>query len=398
VETRWYTCTPVDFSGGSDFFARDSGLLSRGFQSIGVESRAIMPGKSRRDDEPDLIRTDYANLSSVEWWRSLGLDGVVLYAWGRPKFLPIAAAIRKAGIFLVLNQDSAGLISPLNGWRLWASEKRARLGGRELNFAQLAKEAVRSLFFTDPLRAFHLSKGNVVSCVSPLAAEHYRRYCGIFGGERFRSKVGLVPHPVNPVFSFDPEIAKQRRIVSVGRWNDHGQKRQDLMMQVFTILAKEDDSVIIDIIGNTTPELEAWHRELPPVCRTRVHLTGRLSPGEIARRMRGAQVVYCSSAHESFHITSGEGLCCGCSVVAARLPSLSSFEWFVSDASGTLSDDDSVAGHVRALKQELAAWEAKFRHPQRIAEIWSARLHAGNVARTVLQLASEESGARSISK
>lgn len=158
-------------------------------------------------------------------------------------------------------------------------------------------------------------------------------------------------------------------------------------MRVFSVLAEEDDSVAIDIIGNTTPELEAWHRQLPALSKTRVCLAGRLSPDEIARRMQGAQVVYCSSTHESFHITSGEGLCCGCSVVAARLPSLSSFEWFVSDASGTLSENDTVEGHVDALKHELRAWEASSRDPRRIADIWSSRLHAENVARTVLNLA-----------
>lgn len=39
----WYTCTPKDFGGGPDFFARDSGLLCRGFQALGMASRAVMP-------------------------------------------------------------------------------------------------------------------------------------------------------------------------------------------------------------------------------------------------------------------------------------------------------------------------------------------------------------------
>ena len=47
---------------GPDFFARDSGLLRRGFQALGIESRAVMPGARQMLDEADLIRTDFNNL------------------------------------------------------------------------------------------------------------------------------------------------------------------------------------------------------------------------------------------------------------------------------------------------------------------------------------------------
>ncbi|HEY1122189.1 MAG TPA: hypothetical protein VGE67_11340, partial [Haloferula sp.] len=116
---RWFTCTPVAFGGGPDFFARDSGLLCRGFQALGIESRAVMPGERKPEDEPDLIRTDYRNLEDPAWWRCHDLDGVVLYAWGRPKFLRVAEAIRDAGVFLVLNQDSGGLVSPRLNLHAW---------------------------------------------------------------------------------------------------------------------------------------------------------------------------------------------------------------------------------------------------------------------------------------
>ena len=60
---------------------------------------AVMPGVRQPDDEADLIRTEYANLESAEWWRAHKLDGVVLYAWGRPRYRFIAKAIHEAGIF-----------------------------------------------------------------------------------------------------------------------------------------------------------------------------------------------------------------------------------------------------------------------------------------------------------
>ena len=120
---RFFTCTPVAFGGGADFFTRDSGLLCRGFQALGIDSRAVMPGARKPEECADLLRTDYKNLESAEWWRAQDLDGVVLYAWGRPRFRKVAAAIHNAGIFLVLNQDNGGLVSPLAGLRDWLAEQ-----------------------------------------------------------------------------------------------------------------------------------------------------------------------------------------------------------------------------------------------------------------------------------
>lgn len=113
---KWYTCTPVSFKGDHTFFSRDSGAFCKAFQRIGVESRAIMPTPAQEGDEPDLIRTEYANLEDPAWWKSLGIDGVILYAWGVGKYLPIARAIHDAGIFLVVYMDSSGLFFP---WQYW---------------------------------------------------------------------------------------------------------------------------------------------------------------------------------------------------------------------------------------------------------------------------------------
>lgn len=67
---KWYTCTPVPFKGDHTFFSRDSGAFCKAFQRIGLESRAIMPTPVQEGDDPDLIRTEYANLEDAAWWKS----------------------------------------------------------------------------------------------------------------------------------------------------------------------------------------------------------------------------------------------------------------------------------------------------------------------------------------
>jgi glycosyltransferase involved in cell wall biosynthesis len=383
---RWFTCTPVAFGGGPDFFARDSGLLSRGFQAIGVDSRAVMPGEPAADDEPDLIRTAYADLESPEWWRGHGLDGVVLYAWGRPKFRRVAEAIRQAGIFLVLNQDSGGVISPLNGLSEWWREERVVTGGGLPFLKRIVRGLTMGLAVTDPLRARHLRHGDVISCVSPAAVEHYRRLCRIYGGDALAAKVRLLPHPVHPLFQPDGG-ERSRAVVTVGRWDAAVQKRPDLMMAVVSRLVSEDAGVTVEIVGTPTPPLSAWHAALADEAKCRVRLHGRLAPAEIGRLMARARVAWCPSAFESFHIASGEALCSGCSVVAAESPSLASFPWFVSERSGSLARTDDVAGHAAAIIRELRAWDDGRREARAIAATWQARLQAPEVARLVISIA-----------
>ena len=384
---RWFTCTPVAFGGGPDFFARDSGLMCRGFQAIGCESRAVMPGPPQAGDDPDLIRTDYANLESAGWWQGHRLDGVVLYAWGSPKFRKVAAAIREAGIFLVLNQDNGGLISPLAGFSGWLEEQRIMAGSGIAFLKLLARGLTVGLLATDPLRAVHLKQGNVIACVSPAAADHYRKLCRIYGGDELAGRVTFFPHPVEPGFQFEkPPGSKSRQVVCVGRWQDHLQKRPLLMQAVLQQLVENDLDVRVEVIGTLTPDLQHWHNSLEVGSQDRVHLRGKVDRDQLAAILRGSQVFYSPSAYESFGIAAGEALCSGCSVVAGRSISMASFEWFVSMDSGRLAVPDDVQGHLQALREELACWDQGHRDPAAISKNWGDQLHAGEVATRVLAL------------
>ena len=388
---RWFTCTPVDFGGGPDFFARDSGLLCRGFQLLGVESRAVMPGTRNANDEPDLIRTDYKNLESADWWGSQHLDGVVLYAWGHPKFNKVAAAIHDAGVFIVLNQDSGGLVSPLAGFTQWLKEQwilsgSGRGGVAYLRFLKLTLKGLSfGLFVTDPLRACHLGYGNLIACVSPIATDHYKKLCRIYGGKTLSSRVVSIPHAVEPVFCFTNE-PKNRRVVCVGRWQETVQKRPWMLMEVVGSLVSADAQVEVAIVGNATPELETWHNSLPQGLRSRVRLWGFTGRAALAELLRDSQVFYSPSAFESFGIAAAEALCSGTTVVAGRSVSMASFEWFISEASGTLAAEDNVEGHLKALLHELECWEKNDRNPGKIAGTWQGRLHADRVAEKTLEL------------
>jgi hypothetical protein len=387
---RIFTCTPVAFGGGSDFFARDSGLLCRGLQSIGCDSRAIMPGAPTEEDEPDLIRTNFSNLESAEWWRKLELHGIVLYAWGHPKFRKVAKAIRMAGIPLVLNQDNGGLISPLAGFGGWIQEQSILAGAGTIRhwipvfFLRILSGFSYGLLFVDPLRALHLKQGHVIGCVSPKAAEHYKKLCRSYGGKKLTDKVRVIPHPVQSHFNLASTPAKRRQIVCVGRWQDRIQKRPRLMQEVLQQVTREDLEVTVQIVGTVTPEIQAWHRSLQEEFRRRIQLLGKVDRFKMCALFQESRVFYSPSAYESFGIAAGESLCTGCSVVADRSASMPSFEWFTEDESGTLAAHDDVRTHAHTLMDELEAWDQGLRNAERISQTWCGRLHAERVAEQVL--------------
>lgn len=390
TDLRACTCTPVAFGGGEDFFARDSGLMCRGLQSIGVDCFAIMPEPTQVGDEADLRRVPAHDLERAEWWRSLGVDLVVLYAWGSPKYRHVAAAIRQAGIFLVLNQDNGGLISPSCGWLPWLVEQRVITGAGQ-GLASEVRFLKRALYgilvgrlISDRLRAAHLSQGHVIACVSPIAAEHHRRWCHRWGGENLARRVAFLPHPVCEHYHWQADAVKMKRIVAVGRWNDEIQKRPALLCRVAESILQRDALVQFDIVGKEGKVISDWWQGLPSNLQARVKIWGRVQPLELREILLRAQVSYCASSFESFHIASAEALCCGCSVVGSRSNSLAALQWFVSDDSGTLALSDTVMGHVEALLQELERWEQGQRQPQQLAERWSARLHASEVARRII--------------
>jgi glycosyltransferase involved in cell wall biosynthesis len=386
---RIFTCTPIAFGGGPDFFSRDSGLMCRGLQAVGCDSHAVMPGEAKSEDEPDLIRTAYSNLESAQWWKQQNIDALVLYAWGSPTYRRVAKAIQDAGIFLILNQDHGGLISPRAGFKNWLREQWILTGqGRSASacyhFLSLSARGLSfGLWRTDPRRAQHLKCGNVIACVSPKAAEYFQKLCQHYGGRSLAKRVTVIPHAVESHFSYSGN-PKHRQVICIGRWQDERQKRTWRLIEVISSLLNLDPDVSVLIAGKQSPQLVQWYQSIKPRDQARVKLTGILTREELLKNLQESQVFYSPSGFESFGIAAAEALCCGNSVVAGKSVSMSSFEWFVSENSGRLAEPDLAKEHTQSLLDELNAWRDGHRDPFRISTIWCQRLHATQVAQSVI--------------
>ena len=361
-----------------------------------------MPGPEMPDDcRDDLIRTPYRNLESADWWKATGAQGVVLYAWGAPRYYPIARAIRRAGLKLVCNMDTSGTFGVLGGaFEYWGAQWRILNGlgvspsSVTMFFLKFISSISWSLLKNDTGRARHLRQADLIGAVSPIAVQRIRRVCRWYGGPSMAARVQLIPHAVSLHMNYAGQ-PKQLRVVSVGRWQpeDWRQKNPRLLLETATRVLRRNPKAELVVVGSMDPTLEREFSALAVKAQGRLRVAGRLSNQEIADLLQTAQISFCSSNHESFHIASAEALCCGCSVVAPDLPELPSLKWFVGENSGRLASRDPAALAV-ALHEEMQVWSRGGRKPHSIASTWGERLHADRVATLILDLLGKKPGPR----
>lgn len=386
---KWYTCTPVPFKGDHTFFSRDSGAFCKAFQRIGVESRAIMPTPAQEGDDPDLIRTEYSNLEDSGWWKSLGIDGLVLYAWGMGKYTPVARAVHEAGIYLVVYMDTSGLFYP---WRYWSVLTRHLWNMERVRKGKWKGTAYFCLRF---LRAHtigalntgvrkHLEMADLITFPIPLALDSIRENRRLYG-TRLGSRVALIPTPIASHESRGSLFQKRNLVVAVGRWDDRFQKNPELLMETLEKFLNGNDDWDIDIYGTVPSFMRVWHDALPSGQQTRIRLEGVVPNEELQKSYAEAKICLCTSRYESSHIVSAEALCAGASIVAPELiPMLSCAEWYISHDSGTLSPRNTPEGMVAALMEEVHLWETGKRDPREISRYWKDQLLAVNSCKRIL--------------
>lgn len=387
---RIATCTPVNFAADSQFFGRDSGLLCRGFQSAGHDAFVVMPGFIRPDDEPGVTRCTAVELKSSAWWKSQQLDLVVLYAWGDPRYREVAEAIREACIFLVQSLDTAGLNTPYGNTREWWQCLVGMLDGPQnpIKKIRLLAKACRDLLphIFEHKRLAMIDCSNAVALVSEPAAQSVSAYACALGYPQIAGKLMVVPHPVSPLMVPGTE-PKLKKVLVVGRWleEDRHQKDSELTMAVLGEFLESCPEWSAEVVGRGSTALQTITTDWYKNTRERLILTEAIPRTELVARYQQSRILLCCSRHESFHISSAEALCCGCSIVVADHPLLASTCWFTSRNSGTLAVSRTQANLRSALLSEARKWEERARDPDIIANSWMPVLHADLVTANLIQ-------------
>lgn len=377
-----YTCTPVAFHANRGFHIRDTGLIARHLRRLGLQSKCIMPLPYYDDDDDleHLIRVDMDQLKDAAWWRSLSIDGVVLYSWAAPKYNAIARAIHQAGLKLLLHLDSNG--------RFWG------LQWEQSCLLQKLKLCIR-IPITDFLRARHMRYADYITAAPPVTESLRHR---LFYGSDIANKGRTMACPVACECAYNGS-PKQPLILFIGRWDDLFQKRPEYMMaaleHLFGPLAPSlPEGTCAAIFGKLTPELKSWHGTLPGHIRQAVQLKGYVDNAQLPAFYSRAQILACNSRYESSHIVAAEALCCGASIVSANRPGdLRAVHWYTTKDSGRIAQQDTPESFAESLRDELLAWQSGARSPQAIASTWQPLFHADQVMARVFDLSQTSSGA-----
>jgi len=389
----WFTSTPVSFGGGPDFFLRDSGLVCKGLQSIGLICKSVMPLPNHPGDMTnDLIRVSAEELARLEFWSSIGAEKVVLYSWGAPKYKHIAEAVRDSGAKLFINLDSGGIISPKVTPKLYSQAvlgRQVRLYGSALgSLAGFFRNIAYRQYIprcVEPGRVAHLKTATAIGCVTPGSMSLWRLWARTYAPELVE-RMHLVPNPVADNLRFDSLVEKQDIVTAVGRWDDEQQKRPEYLAGSIEEVAKRRSTTEFHIYGNPGRILPSWHRKLPYDIRKRIYLDGKVDHAVIRNTLIRSRIGLCSSSHEGSHVASEEALCAGASIVAPLRNELNALLWYVSHDSGQLAIDDSAQGLADALLMELGAWDLGKRNPVSISNYWRSQLSVSAVADKIRDL------------
>lgn len=357
-----YCCTPVAFPANEHFFIRDTGLISRTLQSMGIESKCIMPLPYHDSDQREgIIRTEYKNLRSVSWWKSLGIDAVILYSWGAPRYTLIARAIHKAGIKQVIHLDTSGNFNGEDWDELPWYKKIARFIRANLS---------------DIIRAKHLSYADSITCSTAALQAIANR---LMFNKRLLNKHFPMASPVESCCLYDGR-PKKDIILCIGRWDDERQKRASFLMKTLEYFYTNDNATETHIIGKLTDKIMEWHKALPAETAKKIKLIGFIPHSKLIEEYQSAKIVLCSSRYEGSHISSSEGLCCGCSIVTTNRPkSLSTVHWYTERLSGRIAISDTPIDLAKAVGEELEAWKEGKRNAEDIAKAWQPYFHADKV-------------------
>ncbi len=388
---RAATCTPVNFPTDDHFFGRDTGLLCRGFQELDVECLVILPGDATLETRSDVIRTTAENLADTAWWRDLKLDLVVLYAWGDPRYQNVATAIREAGIRLVQSLYTAGLTTPYGNFPEW---RKCFLGLLTSPFPAATKLKLVMRSVRDFIPAIHekkrvtmLANCDALAAVSDPASKSVAGYVTALGQPEIAEKLFIVPHCVVPSMVFHAsEHRKIRKVLVVGRWTaeDRTQKDPELTVAVLGHFLTQEPAWTAEIVGRDAGALSTLARKFGDAVRARLTLTESIPREQLVSRYQESDILLCASRFESFHISSAEALCCGCSIVATDHPLMASAAWFVTKQSGRLAPNRNLETLVTILRAEAASWQSGTRDAATISENWRAVLHAKNVAQSII--------------
>lgn len=354
---RIYTCALKPFEADDYFYTRDSGLLCRSFQNIGLESKVVMPIREDdvKDPYQDVVRGTMEELRTPSWWRDLEIDAVAIVTWGHAEDTPLIRAAKESGIKVILVTDdgeggSTGFLDLLR--MTWG--KLYHLATPRRQIETLAKTPLLYLLALWQKRGRYpqYQYADVITCWTTRIADNVRQglQCGDHGSPQF---IHGYPSFTDTNQDFiKNDNSQPPSIIAVARWDAIKHKRPHFLMDVCKTLLERDTRITIHIYGRTIPYMYQILERLPEAHKKRLFLHGFCDNSEILSRMRQSEVAICPSAAECGPVPMAEALCQGCSVVGGGNVA----EWAAKTGFGTIVTEDTPVSFTEAVLAEIEKW------------------------------------------
>jgi glycosyltransferase involved in cell wall biosynthesis len=386
---RVYTCTPVAFRGDHTFLARESGLLSRGFRSIGIDSQAVMPLPAQEGDEVGLIRASLQQLQDPFWWRRQSLNAVVFYSWAAPKYTSVAEAIIRGGAKLFVYLDTSGFWHHRSDGAAWFRAYRnfnirtyGLLNGSARMLLGTLRHSIPAILVKPRLE--HMALADVIGSGSPGALARTINYAKAFGFDHIVDRMVLSPPPIPVHFRYEGE-QKKKRVICVARWlkPDWAQKNPaKLLASLALFLSRRSDYEAV-VVGRGANDLRQAKFYPAALNDLRIRFINAVPNAELTTLYKESRISFCSSYHESFHLASFEAACCGCSIVALDSPDVPALQW-LAKTDGSLAHRETADAFAEALCSEAQCWDQGKRDPHEISNRWTNELWSTQAAQRII--------------
>jgi len=388
-----FTATPRAFLTEKDdddsFFSRDMGLTCHALQKAGVDSKVVLLDGSDVKLHPDIVRASLEQMESDKWWAQFKLDAVVLCAWVAPRYTPIAKAIKESGAKLIVRCDSG---EPYSQWQKTVGQSfythylAARYKGKGWLYA-CGFSLLKTLLFYIPAVyedriVKHLSYADLILNETPEGVRLLKALLVKKGRDDIAVRVQCVPHPVVDGVGYSEKIKKEKRIISVGRWDNYQKNTPLLIRTLKNVLAKHTD-YDAHLFGGGEDVLRKRMSRLPEDIRSRIIVRGKVDHAALIPEYQKSRILFMPSRSEACSVAAEEALVCGCSIVGGR--HIFCLQNFVSKDGGTLASEYSVNGLTEALSAEIQRWESGSFSAAQSGRLWKEAVAASVIAQAILR-------------
>jgi glycosyltransferase involved in cell wall biosynthesis len=227
---------------------------------------------------------------------------------------------------------------------------------------------------------------DVVTVTSPIVLARTKNFALSYGFTSLAERLFRLPLPVSPHMRYQGQC-KKKRVICVARWlpEDWPEKGPRLLLESLAQFLRLRPDYEAMVVGRGASSLR--YANFYPKCldSMKLQLVDYLPNKELPPLLNESNISLCSSFHESFHISSFEAACCGCSIVALKSPDLPALQ-FVAETNGTLALSENPKAFAQALLYEAAMWDHGFRTADSISLRWQKDTHAEKVAGRAVEL------------